>query len=86
LINNKDDKSKAIESSVFIKTDKLNNNEIEDIHFNIKSSMTLEQIQSYALKLKINIISGATKSGKPKNKTKSELIDEIKLLLKSKND
>ena len=58
MINNKDDKSKAIESSVFIKTDKLNNNEIEDIHFNIKSSMTLEQIQSYALKLKINIKSG----------------------------
>ena len=42
--------------------------------------MNLEQIQTYAIKLNISIFEGATKTGKPKNKTKSELIEKIKEL------
>jgi hypothetical protein len=47
--------------------------------------MNLDQIQSYALKLGISIFDGSTKSGKPKNKTKSDLIDQIKEYIKNNN-
>ena len=77
------------DSSVFVKTEKIEKNnikDIEEISLTIKSSMNLEQIQSYALKLNINIFEGSTKSGKPKNKTKSDLIEQIKQFIKNKQE
>ena len=71
------------QSSVFNKTEKLNNKDIEKICNATKISMTLESIQANALKLGINIFEGSTKSGKPKNKTKSELVDQIKEFAKN---
>jgi len=80
--NNNNSKSNSLvvqeDSSVFNKTEKISKKDIDDINNNLKSTSSLEQIQSYALKLGINIFSGATKTGKPKNKTKSELVTEIK--------
>ena len=67
-------------NSVFNKTEKISKKDIDDINNNLKPSQTLEQIQSYALKVGINIFSGSTKTGKPKNKTKSDLIIELKNL------
>lgn len=66
------------QSSVFNKTEKLDIEEIEKICNEIKISMGLEIIQANALRLGLNIVEGSTKSGKPKNKTKSELIEQIK--------
>jgi hypothetical protein len=51
---------------------------MEKICNDVKITMGLETIQSNALKLGINIFEGSTKSGKPKNKTKSELIEQIR--------
>jgi hypothetical protein len=76
--NNNDPLIDDKDSSVFNKTEKISKNDIDDINNNLKLTSSLDQIQSYALKLGINIFSGATKTGKPKNKTKSELVTEIK--------
>ena len=86
VINKDDDKKKKKntktnddkESSIFNKTEKITQKEIDEIYNNIKLSMGLETIQTHALKLGIAIFEGSTKSGKPKNKTKSELIEQIK--------
>ena len=85
FVVNKDDDNKNNtktnddkESSIFNKTEKITQKEINEIYNNIKLSMGLESIQSHALKLGISIFEGTTKSGKPKNKTKSELIKKIK--------
>ena len=74
------------QSSVFNKTEKINKKDIEEISNNIKSSMGLEFIQAQAIKLGISVFEGSTKSGKPKNKTKSELIDQIKEYIKNFKD
>ena len=66
------------DSSTFIKTEKITKKDIDEIINNLKPTLNLEQIQQYAIKLGINIFEGATKTGKPKNKTKSELIENIK--------
>lgn len=79
------DESKTIvknESSIFFKTDKVSKKDIEDISINLKVTLNLEQIQTYAIKLGINIYEGSTKSGKPKNKTKAILIEQIKQSIK----
>ena len=68
------------DSSVFKKTEIIDKNKISQIISNIKSTTKLEQIQTFALELGLNIVSGSTKDGKPKNKTKNEIIDEIKKL------
>lgn len=73
------------ESSIFKKTEKIDKKDIEEISKNIKPSINLEQIQKYALKLGITIYEGSTKSGKPKNKTKTELIEQIKEFAKNCN-
>lgn len=70
-INNK-------ETSIFKKTEKIVKKDIDKIANDVKMSMVLEKIQSYALKLGISIFEGSTKAGKPKNKTKTELVAEIK--------
>ena len=79
LLNKNTIKIKNIETSTFIKTDKITKKDIDEISTKIKLSLNLEQIQSYAFKLGINIFEGATKTGKPKNKKKSELIENIKI-------
>lgn len=68
------------DSSVFKKTEIIDKNKISKIISNIKSTTKLEQIQAFALELGLSIISGSTKDGKPKNKTKNEIIEEIKKL------
>jgi hypothetical protein len=77
-LNNIDDNTNDNESSVFNKTEKLTKKDIDMINNNVKISMVLETIQAYAIKLGIPIFEGSTKTGKPKNKTKSELILQIK--------
>ena len=82
------DESKTIvknESSIFFKTDKVSKKDIEDISSNLKVTLNLEQIQAYAIKLEINIYEGSTKLGKPKNKTKAVLIEQIKQSIKDIN-
>ncbi len=75
---NEDKKLKPIEDSVFNPTDKLTYNDLLNIKENIKSTTTLPELQNYASKLSISITTSSSKTGKDKNKTKSELIDEIK--------
>ena len=70
------------DTSTFVKTEKITKKDIDEIISNLKPTLNLEQIQLYAIKLEINIFEGATKSGKPKNKTKSDLIDNIKEICK----
>ena len=66
------------DTSVFAKTENISKKEVESIINSIKSTSTLEHIQVLAIKLGISIFEGSTKTGKPKNKTKSELIEKIK--------
>ena len=77
-IEKENDNIQNKQSSVFKKTELIDNNCIDEIIKLVKQSMSLEQMQLYALKLGISIFEGSTKSGKPKNKTKSELYVEIK--------
>jgi hypothetical protein len=69
-------------SSTFIKTENISKKDADNIINNLKITLNLDQIQQYAIKLGINIFNGATKTGKPKNKTKSELIINIKEICK----
>jgi hypothetical protein len=68
------------DSSVFKKTEVIDKNKVIKIISNIKTTTKLEQIQAFALELGLSIVSGSTKDGKPKNKTKNEIIEEIKKL------
>lgn len=69
------------QSSVFRKTeDMIDTNVIKQ---NLKNSTSLVQLQQYALKLNINITHGVTKSNKLKNKTKNDLIEDIKKVLEN---
>ncbi len=70
-------------SSVFFQTEKINKKDIDEISNSLKLTMNLEQIQTRAIKLGISIYEGSTKSGKPKNKTKSELFEQIKEFIKN---
>ena len=65
--------------SIFNKTELLDIVELKKRIENIKSTTKLEEIQEIAIKMGINIVGGSTKEGKPKNKTKIELLKEIKL-------
>lgn len=71
------------DTSTFAKTEKITKKDIDVILGNLKPTLNLEQIQAYGIKLGISIFEGSTKSGKPKNKTKSELIEKIKEFCKS---
>lgn len=71
------------ETSIFNKTEKITKKEVDEIYNNVKLSMGLEIIQAHALKLGISIFEGSTKSGKPKNKTKTDLIEQIKYFAKN---
>lgn len=70
----------GLESSVFKKTEIIDKTKISHVMSNIKSTTKLEQIQTFAIELGLSIVAGSTKDGKPKNKTKNEIIDEIKKL------
>jgi len=85
FITNKVDKkkeeivdNKIEDESVFNKTEIISKEEIIKIHNSFKSTTKLEDIQNLCLKINIPIFAGSTKEGKPKNKTKSELMDDIK--------
>jgi hypothetical protein len=87
FITNKTDKkkeevhennTKIEDESIFNKTEIISKEEIFKIHSTFKNSTKLEDIQNLCLKINIPIFAGSTKEGKPKNKTKSELLDEIK--------
>lgn len=75
---NKNENNTGLTDSVFKKTEKVDKEKISQIISNIKSTTKLEQIQAFALELGLSVISGSTREGKPKNKTKNELVDEIK--------
>ena len=77
LLTNNDD-------SVFNKTVIINNNEILKIYQSFKPTSKLEDIQNLALKIGLKVFAGSTKDGKPKNKTKSELLEDIKNYLDKK--
>jgi hypothetical protein len=72
-----------ISESVFKKTEVIDISKVKHILSCIKTTTKLEQIQAYALEVGLLISSGSTKDGKPKNKTKNELIDDIKNLEKT---
>jgi hypothetical protein len=72
--NNNDDNI----NSIFVKTEKLSIEKVNEIKNTINKNTCLPELQKYALLLNINIISGSTKTGKPKNKTKIELYENIK--------
>jgi len=72
------DNNKIEDESVFNKTEVISKEEIIKIHNSFKSTTKLEDIQNLCLKANIPIFAGSTKEGKPKNKTKSELLDDIK--------
>ena len=77
----KEDVLEEKDSSVFNITEKISKKDIDEITNNLKATQSLEQIQSYSLKLGINIFNGSTKTGKPKNKTKNDLITELKNII-----
>lgn len=72
------------DDSVFNKTEILTKKEIDDIKNNIDKNLGLTELQNIATKLSINIAKVSEKTGKPKAKTKQELIDEIKEFIKTK--
>jgi len=84
FITNKTDKkkeekeNKVEDESIFNKTEIISKEEVIKIHNSFKSTTKLEDIQNLCLKANIPIFAGSTKEGKPKNKTKSELLDDIK--------
>lgn len=80
-LNSADNECK--ETSIFNKTEKITKEDLKNISNTIKITMGLEVIQSHALKLDIGIFEGSTKTGKPKNKTKAELIQQIKEHIKN---
>ena len=72
------------DDSVFIKTEVINKNDLFKIYQSFKSTSKLDEIQNLALKIGLKVFAGATKDGKPKNKTKSELLEDIKNYLEKK--
>ena len=51
--------------------------EIAEFLQSIKPSTKLEKIQEYAIKANIPVIHGTTKEGKPKNRTKQDLLQDL---------
>ena len=76
--NENENENNKVESSTFVKTEKIKQKDIDEILTNIKPSLNLEQIQIFAIKLGISIFEGSTKTGKPKNIIKLELVKKIK--------
>ena len=80
IVNDVNDKNKKNNAqSVFKKTENLSKEKIDELIKSIKSTSTLSYVQEVALKLNIITVSGSTKTGKPKNKNKLELVEEIKI-------
>ena len=76
-------KNSLSESSVFNKTQNIELNELLKISSQINNKMLLNELQQISLKFGINICSGSTKTGKPKNKTKDILLKEITTFLEN---
>ncbi len=76
FIAQKIEENNSCTSSIFKDVEKHNITQ-KDVE-KIKISMSLTEIQAFALKLNIPIICSSTKTGKVKNKTKNDLFNEIK--------
>jgi hypothetical protein len=82
-LNKADDSAlNKAEDSVFNKTEIITKDEIIKTYESFKTTTKLEDIQILCLKIDIPIFAGSTKDGKPKNKTKTELLEEIKKYIK----
>lgn len=79
LKNDCTNKNNLDEDSTFKKTEIITKDIVSNIKNNLKSTLVLSDLQAYAIKLNINIFSGSTKEGKPKNKTKTQLLDDLKV-------
>lgn len=62
---------------VFNKIEPINYAELKKL---FKSASKLDEIQAIALKLNIPIVSGSTKDGKPKNRVKNDIVNDINML------
>jgi hypothetical protein len=72
-----DKKDIIIEEPIFAKTDLMTVEKINKICNSITIKSSLADLQKCSLDLGLTIVAGSTKIGKPKNKTKSELYDQI---------
>jgi hypothetical protein len=81
---NKEHKKNKDEESVFRKTEVISKEEIAELIKSIKTTFTLSYVQEVAIKLDILTVAGSTKTGKPKNKTKLELLEEIQTKFNTK--
>jgi len=76
------EKEKNNEDSIFKKTEILTKSKVEELVKTIKNTTTLSTLQEIAIKLNIIIVAGSNKNGTPKNKTRSELINDIQNKIK----
>ena len=72
-----------VTDSVFNKTELIDIDSLKEKYQNIKATTKLDEIQGIALKINIAITNGSTKDGKPKNKTKSELLEDLKIFFEN---
>ena len=73
-----DDTQENNETEIFNKTCNLTNDDKLQLISSIKKTHSLEKIQEIAIKLDIPIISGMHKNGKPKNRKKDDIYNNIK--------
>lgn len=85
ILNKKEDvfiscnkKENIQESEIFNKTVILTKEDKEKLIQTVKKQLNLEKIQEIAIKLDIPIISGIQKNGKPKNRKKEDIYNDIK--------
>jgi hypothetical protein len=62
---------------VFIKTEAVNYIELKKM---LNKANKLEEIQAIAIKVGVPIVSGSTKEGKPKNRVKNDIVNDINKL------
>lgn len=73
-----EDTKEITETEIFNKTCNLTKDDKLKLISSIKKSYSLEKIQEIAIKLDIPIISGIQKNGKPKNRKKDDIYNDIK--------
>jgi len=73
-----EDTKEITETEIFNKTCNLTKDDKLKLISSIKKTHSLEKIQEIAIKLDIPIISGIHKNGKPKNRKKDDIYNDIK--------